>query len=130
MKFVDLFVTRPSEFKLWGLVERDEVDLAGDTLYEVGKTKGIPGRIVDAIDEDVFENSPLPRAEAKPSADFKDLLQWIGFVDRHEKAAGVIIRCVEGNGPLKAEFRRYYSLHGRNEPRGGEGNTSPRETEA
>ena len=97
-EMVDLFVTRFSEFQLRCFVEGNEVDLAGDAPYKAGKTKGIPRGIVDAIDENVFEGNPLPRAEGKPPADRQDLLQGMGFIDGHEKASSVIISGVEGNG--------------------------------
>lgn len=98
LELVDIFVTGFLEFQFRCFVEGDEVDLTWNAPYKVGETEGIPRGIVDAIDENVFEGNPLPRAEGKPPADRYDLLQGMGFVDGHEKASGIIIGGVERNG--------------------------------
>ena len=91
---------------------------------------GIPGRIVDAIDEDVLEGDPLPGREGEPPADFEDPLHGMAFVNGHEKASSGIVCGVEGDGELKAEPRCHQSLHSWNEARCRKGNSPSRETEA
>lgn len=110
------FVGEPFDF-----VVGDEVDLGLESFGVLGEEAGLIGTIVDACEENVFEEDQFFTSSDKGIAGSEEAFHGVAFIDGHDLIADLIAGGVEGEGEAerKGVVSEFFDLGG--ETAGGDG---------
>ena len=99
----------------------DEVDLGLESFGVLGEEAGLIGTIVNACEENVFEEDKLFASSDKGIAGSEETFHGITFIDGHDLIADLIAGGVEGKGEAegKGVVSEFFDLGG--ETAGGNG---------
>src|SRR5688500_6015265 len=92
---LDGFVARTLPGQLRHGVVRDEVDLAGKRVGDLGQALGVALVVVDAAEKDVLERDAPPGRLRVVLGGAQELAQRVAPVERHEPVAQLVGRRVE-----------------------------------
>ena len=110
------FVGEPFDF-----VVGDEVDLGVESFGVLGEEAGLFGAIVDACEENVFEEDQFFTSSDKDIASSEEAFHGVAFIDGHDLIADLIAGGVKGEGESEGEgvVSELFDLGG--ETAGGDG---------
>ena len=115
--------------KSFDFVVGDEVDLGLESFGVLGKEAGLIGAIVDACEENVFEEDQFFTSSDKGIAGSEETFHGITFIDGHDLIADLIAGGVEGEGEAEGEgvVSEFFDLGG--EAAGGDGDMAGTHTD-
>ena len=107
----------------------DEVDLGVESFGVLGEEAGLFGAIVDACEEDVFEEDQFFTSSDKGIAGSEEAFHGVAFIDGHDLIADLIAGGVEGEGEAerKGVVSEFFDLGG--EAAGGDGDMAGTHTD-
>ena len=110
--------------KSFDFVVGDEVDLGLESFGVLGQEAGLIGAIVDACEENVFEEDQFFTSSDKGIAGSEETFHGIAFIDGHDLIADLIAGGVEGEGEAEGEgvVSEFFDLGSK--PAGGDGDVA------
>lgn len=102
----------------------DKVDLGVESFGVLGEEAGLFGAIVDACEEDVFEEDQFFTSSDKDIASSEETFHGITFIYGHDLIADLIAGGVKGEGEAEGEgvVSEFFDLG--SEPAGGDGDVA------
>ena len=102
----------------------DEVDLGVESFGVLGEEAGLFGAIVDACEENVFEEDQFFTSSDKGIAGSEEAFHGVAFIHGHDLIADLIAGGVEGEGEAerKGVVSEFFDLGG--EAAGGDGDVA------
>ena len=115
--------------KSFDFVVGDKVDLGLESFGVLGKEAGLIWAIVDACEENVFEEDQFFTSSDKGIAGSEETFHGITFIDGHDLIADLIAGGVEGEGEAEGEgvVSEFFYLGG--EAAGGDGDMASTHTD-
>jgi hypothetical protein len=107
----------------------DKVDLGVESFGVLGEEAGLFGAIVDACEENVFEEDQFFTSSDKDIASSEEAFHGVAFIDGHDLIADLIAGGVEGEGESEGEgvVSELFDLGG--ETAGGDGDMAGAHTD-
>ena len=86
------------------MVQRDQIEVGRQAFQSGKELLCILFPVVDTIDHGIFEVDPAGGGRIIPAAAFQQRFNGVGFIDRHDPVADLIVGAMEGNCQRNLHF--------------------------